>query len=199
MDTSVRAVLAGWIGGMTIHWNECQSVIFMMFNRALGNKMILEAKAIFFTLRSDGTQREVTQALLQVALHNHADLLARVTSAISDFAKIAGRRNDFIHAIWHFPENAEPAEVWLGVRKNLNGKDPVEEAKKLINDLEAMFARLFGLKLEVDRALEPPRNALAGLLSIPPQQQAEQTSSSALTPKTDEPEVPPPQHPASEK
>jgi hypothetical protein len=198
MDQTVEGVLAGWIGGMTIRWNRCQAVIFMMFDRALGDN-ILAAKAIFFVLRSDGTQRDITVAALQIALAAHPDLLARTTTAIADFGKIAGRRNDFIHAIWYFPEDAKPPEVWLNVRKNLDGKDPVEEAKKLIGDLDGIFGRLHRLRIEIDGVLRRPKNALSGLLAPPPPPHDERMANLDQARPKDEPPIPPPLRPASEK
>jgi hypothetical protein len=168
----------------------------MMFRRAIGDNILL-AKAIFFALRSDGTQRDITVAALQIALVYHPDLMARVVTAIADFGKIAGRRNDFIHAMWYFPDDAKPPEVWLNVRKNLDGKDPVEEAKKLIGDLDAIFTHLHGLRIEIEEALRLPKNVLAGLLAEPLPPHIAQTASSDQAPLKDEPATPPPPRPAS--
>jgi hypothetical protein len=200
MDRPIEGILAEWIGAMTIRWNRCQSIIFMMFRRATGDNILL-AKAMFFALRSDGTQRDITAAALQIALVYHPDLMARAVTAISDFSKIAGRRNDFIHAMWYFPDDAKPPEVWLNVRKNLHGKDPFEEAKKLIADLDAIFSRLHNLRAEIEQALQLPKNALAsvGRLAPPPPPQGEQMASSDQAPPKDEPAAPPSPPPASEE
>jgi hypothetical protein len=152
-----------------------------MFDRAMGDD-ILKAKAIFFALRSDGTQRDITVAVLRIAHMHHADLLARTIAAIAEFGKIAGRRNDFIHAMWYFPDDAKPPEIWLNVRKNLDGKDPVEEAKKLIGDLEEIFGRLHNLRVEIEAVLLP-RNALAALLPLQPPPQGEQTANWTKVPR----------------
>lgn len=203
MSVPVKSVLAGWIGGMTIQWNECQSEIFIMFHEALGAD-ILKSQALFFTLRNDGTQRDVTAALLRVALYQHPDLADRAVRTINDFAKIAGKRNDFIHAIWHYPAGTDAAKVWLDARKNLKGKDPIEEIKKLIGELEAMFTTLTALRIDVELALKEPKNALAappipGLLAEQPPLSDEQRASLVQALLQDEQEAPPPPHPASKE
>jgi hypothetical protein len=200
---SFQSVLAGWIGGLTILWKDCQAAIYMMFHEALDTD-ILKSQAVFFTLRSDGTQRDVTAALLKVALYLHPELADKAIRAINDFGRIAGKRNDFIHAIWHFPPGSDAGKVWMDVRKNLKGKDPIEEIKKLIAELEAMFLTLTEIRIEVEKTLKAPKNMLAaalipGLLGEQPPLSDEQRASLTRALQQDEPEALPPPRPASDE
>ena len=186
VDNPNEKVLADLIGQMTITWNECQSIIFMMFYRAL-DVGIVKATAIFFALRSDGTQRDITAALLPKSVPH--DLAHRAIAAINDFGKIAGRRNDFIHGMWHYEEPNGPPIVWLDTRKNLIGKDTLSEGQRLIDDLRSMVLRLHYLREEIQQAMEPPKNALAQPSGLMPQQHA-QKASSGQAPQIDSPSTP---------
>lgn len=185
MSKSLETIepLATAIGHMTIAWNHCQSYVFLIFDKAL-NADILRAKAIFFALRNDGAQREVTLAVLKEALLPDAYEVAKKT--LSDFGKIAGRRNDLIHAMWHFPPDSDKATVFLNVKKSLDGKDPIEAANSLTRDLGVMAGRLNGLHTVVEAVMAPP----PGLLAEPLPPQAVQTASSTPVPPTDVPEAP---------
>lgn len=188
--------LASAIGHMTIAYNHCHSLVFLLLQDAIGGD-VLKAKSTFFALRNDGAQRDVTAALLGVALYEHPILQYSCAKALKEIGKIAGRRNDFIHAIWHFPDDQDVAKVWLDARPNLVGRDPVQEAWSLSRDLTVMSVKLRGLQHQVHRVLFPPPPL--GLLAEPPLPQAEQTASLGLTPTTDEPEALSPQRPTSEK
>lgn len=149
---------------MTMLWNDCQGIVFMIFFYAL-QAPIIKASAIFFALRSDNTQRDIAAAVLR-ATPMKPDLSDRAIRAINELGKIAGKRNDFIHAIWHYEEDDKPPKPWLGVRKGLADKDAIEACVALTEELQDIFVELHTLRKEIEeemgdppmpRAKQPPR------------------------------------------
>jgi len=154
---------------MTIAWNDCQSTVFMMFHEMLGTN-IGRAIGIFFAVKSDTGQRDITLGLANNALALRPELLAKMKTSFAAFNKIAGRRNDFIHAIWHNPPGTEDLRVWLDVRQRLLDKNPVAECKELLEVIRSLFLDLVLIRTEVTEAMKPPASLLSGLPSGSPQQ-----------------------------
>ena len=107
--------LAPAIGHMTNEWNDAQSLVFLIFHTLLATS-ILKAIAIFFAIKSNSGQRDVTLGLAKQSLQHEPNTLLDLTATLGKFNQTAGRRNDFIHTIWHFSEDAGGIEAWLGVR-----------------------------------------------------------------------------------
>ncbi len=198
--------LESLIGRLTMIWNDAQSMVYLMFSDMLGADHD-RSKAIFFSLRSDGAQRTVTTALAKAVLRDEK-LTDDVVDGLERFGRMAGRRNDFIHTIWHADDAAQIPTPWLNLVGRLVGKDPTEEAQRLINDVSNLLDELITLRTRVKESVSLPRNALSypmanpwlpGLLSPPPPQPAAQraTVDQALPP--DDPVTPPPPRPASEE
>ena len=133
--------LAAAIGHVTISLNHCQSLILQMLHKALRCE-ISEARAVFFALPSEQSQRDVTVAALEEGLRLHPALRDKAATAIGDFGKLAGKRNDLVHAIWFFPDDDGTAKLYQDVRKKFAGKDPAQEAWRLSGELGAMAERL---------------------------------------------------------
>jgi hypothetical protein len=127
----MEEVLAEKIGKMTIAWNDCQGIVFMIFHSLLDSDLG-RAVAIFFAIKSDTGQRDITIGLAKYVLASKPGLLGELTAIFTTFNATAGRRNDFIHAIWRDSEKAGAFAVWFDVRKRLSGKDPVVEIDALI-------------------------------------------------------------------
>jgi hypothetical protein len=193
------------IGRLTMIWNDAQSMVYLMFSDLLAADHD-RSKAIFFSLRSDGAQRVVTTALAKSVLRDEK-LTDDVVGGLERFSRMAGRRNDFIHTIWHADDATKIPTPWLNLAGRLVGKDPMEEAQRLINDVSGLLGELVSLRTRVKESVSVPRNSLVyvtnpwlpGLLSPPPPQPAEQraTADQALPP--DDPVTPPPPRPASEE
>lgn len=191
--------LAPSIGHMTNEWNDAQSFVFLIFHALLGSS-ILKAIAIFFAIKSDSGQRDVTLGLAKQVLQFHPDALQKLTAVLGDLNKTAGRRNDFIHTIWHFAEDEGVIEAWLGVRARLVGKDPAVELENLREEIGKIQGQLGPLLERIRQVVAPPpappQNALAGLaLGWPPL-----SGGPAATPEAhNNPDAPavPPLHPRS--
>ena len=63
---SARRELAHLVGEINVEWNEAHSWVFGIFSALLGDHE--RAKAIFFALRIDSAQRDITTALGNVVL-----------------------------------------------------------------------------------------------------------------------------------
>lgn len=87
------------IGNVTISWNSCQEMLFMIFWRltAMPHEA---ATGIFFTLKSDSTQRDITGALVKARLSDRPTLKKELLDNIEKLNKLAGERNAAIHTMW---------------------------------------------------------------------------------------------------
>lgn len=164
MTEAPKKSLPRVIGEMTVLWNDCQALIFLMFHRTLA-LTLPQARAIFFTLRNDNSQRDITAALISASVPDA--LATRTAASINKFAKMAGSRNAFIHTTWDYSKDPEVAAVWMNERPALTGvTDPVAFCETLISDLQNMYAELDGVKDEIYAALA------AALSAVPPEQLA---------------------------
>ena len=143
--------LAAAIGHLTISWTHCQSLVLQILHNALGCQ-ISEARAVFFALPNEQTQRDVTAAALETALRLHPGLRDKAATALRDFGRLSGKRSELVHVIWFFPENDDTAKL-DHARKGFVGKDPAQEAWRLSGELGAMAGQLQLLCHEVENAL----------------------------------------------
>ncbi len=191
--------LAPLIGHLTIEWNDIQSTVFMMFHQLMGGT-VAKSISIFFAVKSDSGQRDITLSLAKEVLFMHPDLIRALTSTFSSINRMAGRRNDFIHGIWQFPDKDQGiAEIWLGVRERLSGKDPMAECEALRREIADLEYETFILYERIKEALQQPQNARQGLAGGLLQQPRAPAPSEAVRSNPDSPTAPPPPHPASDE
>jgi hypothetical protein len=185
---------------MTIEWNDIQASIFMMFHALMGGT-ISRSIGVFFAVKSDTGQRDITLSLARELLFKEPDLVRALASTFGSINKMAGRRNDFIHGIWQFPkEDGRIAEIWLGVKDRLSGKDPKAECATLRSDIADLHYEIMVLHDKVKTALqEKPRNALAALDAGQLQQPRAPAPSDAVRSNSNSPVVPPLPRPTSEE
>jgi hypothetical protein len=117
---------ASIVGDVNMSWGDCQFFIYVIFARLMAGD-IHRAEAIFFSLKTDRAQRDVTGALGKLVLKNHPDLQTRLSKLIGNLETLAGERNDVIHAMWG---------VQLGEPKLLAGSSPRLREKPLKETLE---------------------------------------------------------------
>ncbi len=87
------------IGTVATTWNGAQESLFFVFVALMGMRKP-DAEAIFFTLKADSAQRDITGALAKVVLAENTDLLKRVSDSIKAMDLLAGERNAAIHTMW---------------------------------------------------------------------------------------------------
>jgi hypothetical protein len=141
------------IGMVAVSWNGAQESLYLLFVVLMGLKKP-EAEAIFFTLKADSAQRDITRELAKVILASNADLSKRTTDAITAFDKLSGERNAAIHTMWHasIPEatiTPSPHARHHGSLKPDHRAQFLELADKL-SDLESL---LFELAREIQQHL----------------------------------------------
>jgi hypothetical protein len=186
------------IGEMTVLWNHCQAMIFMLFFHVL-KLTPSQAQSIFFRIPSDKHQRRITAALFKEL--KPSALTEGIVDAIGDLNDVAENRNDFTHAMWHHPDGAEAPTIWLGMRARLRDKtDLLKECEKLIGTLEGIYARLKSFEIEMRNApglVQAVREQ--GPLVAPVRQADVQTANRGLDPQQGAPSTPVQPHQSSDQ
>jgi len=93
------------IGNVTIAWNTAQSLVFTIFSVASGMKYD-NAVAVFFALKTDFAQRDITIAVLDSELTGKTPevekLRDRIKRPINKLNSLASERNAAIHTMWGY-------------------------------------------------------------------------------------------------
>jgi hypothetical protein len=71
------------IGRVSMAWNSIQYVIFLLFTKLSGLPAD-KAEAVFFTLKADTAQRDITAKVGAVALESQPALLTQFTDLMKD-------------------------------------------------------------------------------------------------------------------
>jgi hypothetical protein len=88
------------VGRATVSWNTLTGSIFDIY-RLLSEMDIETAKATFFAVASDRSQRDMTSMLIDLRLSKRHTALARKTQELLGKAnKLAGKRNDILHVVY---------------------------------------------------------------------------------------------------
>ena len=124
------------IGKLTIAWNDLHFFVFSIFWQLNGNDAA-RSSAIFFSIQSDRTHRQVTVALAKVVLAIVPRLCESLIGLLEEVNKLSGRRNDVIHAMWAFDGNWQDgaASVFAPSSPRLSKKRLDEELDKLLREL----------------------------------------------------------------
>lgn len=101
------------IGNVTIAWNTAQSLVFAIFS--VMSRIAPEsdnAAAIFFALKSDIAQRDITTAVIESELGTsahpeHKKLAERLKRPIHKLNSLSAERNAAIHTMWSFVSGDE--------------------------------------------------------------------------------------------
>jgi hypothetical protein len=139
--------LAASIGRITMSWGDIHFALFQLFTTATG--MPKEAaEAIFFSLRTDAAQRDITAAACRTAFPE--DLYGRINNAIKRVGGLAGERNVAIHAMWatHYPSGQVTPSPWVHGPFLLKKDDFDNQFAELQETLKNLFREL--LRLQAD-------------------------------------------------
>ena len=136
-----RTDIATLVGQINVAWGDIQFWVYLIFRFLMNDT--LRAQAIFFAIRSDSVQRDITAALVDLAL-THAlpkELRKDARVLFSELQRIVGRRNDAIHAMWSFGVFDESITPMAGSSPRLQEKDAIAELRQTVNEIvEATFA-----------------------------------------------------------
>jgi hypothetical protein len=150
------------VGDIALTWNAMHVAIFYIFAALTGLDKNL-ASAVFYTLKADSAQRDITKAAAMVRLSENApaeaDLRQKIKDLLRDIGKFAGPRNGAVHA----------AIVWDGsgtARVNPFNPAPTDSPRR------GLFHRLNLEAANLDRLAERAAdifNETAELLELPPE------------------------------
>lgn len=122
------------IGRVTIAWNQAHYFIFQVFLALHPRPEPEFAETIFFALKSDRAQRDLTLAAARTMI-KHPPLLKETTAAIDRFTGLAGRRNAVTHAMWAFQPRPDSGELLWKPHPTFSKKDIKAELNALITDI----------------------------------------------------------------
>ena len=87
------------IGSVVIAYNKIHWVISVLFV-AFSGMPAEEARDVFFALKSDRLQRDITLAAGKTALAGHPALWERFETTLEKVNELAGERNAAVHTMW---------------------------------------------------------------------------------------------------
>lgn len=133
------------------HW-----LIFEMFRLIL--KMDRdEASGLYYTLRADTAQRDLTLVVLSDRLKSvsELELLGRIKSAFDIVGRCSGRRNGFIHTSWAMEFGTQEFVPGSGMKLHpkLRPTDILGQAGDLIDELVDINRTLLSLCDELEELL----------------------------------------------
>lgn len=131
------------IGNVAIEWNTAQYALYNLFETLTGSK---SAWSIFWGLRSDSTQRDITISAAKSWLNMDKNGLGpEVIRIVGELGKLAGERNAALHMPWGIAMDdweGKPLNEWGGHRMV-----PLKESTVLREDVEIQFEEL-GTKIQ---------------------------------------------------
>jgi hypothetical protein len=142
------------IGQITMQWTTLQVAISHLFRRLSGLDHI-RADAIFFCIKSDTTQREMTLALARKVLAPLPELLEKLEKTFDRIGRYSGERNAAAHAMWvvKLPEGVVMPHPASSQHRRLKVQDHKKQFDRLLSNLGSVFRELMDLAKEIDKAL----------------------------------------------
>ena len=141
------------LGRVAIAWGDCHSAVYAIFLLLSGLPSDC-ADAIFFTLKADTAQRDITRALAIARLREHPKLEKRVADFIKGLNTLAGERNAAIHTSWamRHPDMAITPDPFMRAHSKLE-QDIEAQFTRLGEQLEEWHSRASDLYLELPRPI----------------------------------------------
>jgi hypothetical protein len=147
------AAHAELLGRVTIAWNRLQYIFFLIFT-ALSGMPVGKAQAVYFTLKADTAQRDITAKVAAVALKSRPVLLERFTKIMKAVNDLAGQRNAATHTIWDIEETSGMVEPTPGAKHHGSLE---EDFADQFRRLEASLGRHYSDLVELQREFPQPR------------------------------------------
>jgi len=150
--------LVAMIGRVTVSWGDIHYAVFRLFVVLTGMPNAL-AESIFFTLRSDATQREITATAAKHVLSE--ELFKRVSAVFSQIGSAARERNVAIHAMWatHYPSGHITPNPWVTGPRLLRKGEFDKQFAELEERLKDLFREVLRLQPDVEAYVTSVRNA----------------------------------------
>lgn len=157
--------IAPLIGHVNLAWNNLQFWVFCVFWKLL-DVGAMKADSIFFALRTDRAQRDITLQLIKATMFNFEELRHRLEDLIERANKLAGRRNDVIHAMIFVDHPATAAQVFASSSPRLSKKDLTTELKDLVLTIKALNSEFATSAGQLDARAEREKNSAQGLNTL---------------------------------
>jgi hypothetical protein len=138
-DTDIVAEHAELLGREALAWNDLTHILAHLFEQFSGLPRD-EANAIFFTPKSDSTQRAMLRSIAEFALKPHPKLWQELVTCRDIINNLSGERNAAMHTSWAvtFPEPRFVPAANIPVHKRLK-PDFVTQFKSLQEQLNKQF------------------------------------------------------------
>ncbi|MER8561347.1 hypothetical protein [Mesorhizobium sp. M0578] len=167
------------VGRATISWNTLSSAVFHLYH-SLSGMDLGAAKATFFVVSSDRSQRDMTSELVKAKLKpSHPKLAKRAQKLIADINTVAGKRNDITHVI--FVDEHSPSKVAQyherGHLKGKAGAELLDSINKFTIGCLDIAIELLKLVKEVNEHYDKRQRIVEALLSYSPQLNGEELAS----------------------
>jgi hypothetical protein len=138
---------AALVGHVTLAWSNIHSQVFRIFALLCGMTG-RQSEAIFFALKSDASQREITLAVINETLSE--PLRKKGTVIFGRINGLAGERNLAAHTMWATLMPAGKIMPNPSVRKPSRLKDDFEQQfQTLIEKLRELFRELMRFNQEI--------------------------------------------------
>jgi hypothetical protein len=152
------------IGAVAITWGGAQESLFMVFCE-LADIPRPHADAIFFALKADSAQRDITVGLAEQVLTEEPHLLAELRRLITLMGKSAGERNAAIHTMWRADREAERVGPSPITRRHHPSLKPdhlpqfYELADRMVDVGDQLFRIAVGIRLHLASRRKHPARA----------------------------------------
>jgi hypothetical protein len=132
----------------TAHW-----FVFELFRIVLKMERE-EAATLYYALRADAGQRDITLSVLidRLKTPEELELLVRIKKTFDALGKASGRRNGFIHtpwSMWYSSEEFTPSHG-APLHPKLKPDDILGQANALIKELRSIIDELLALCDELE-------------------------------------------------
>lgn len=158
------------VGRATIAWNNVSLAVYHLFQHLSGLDEG-SAKATFFCVNSDRSQRDMLHALVEARLEpKNAALAKQAKTILGKINGLSGRRNDILHIVFvndHDPNNVRPFNE-RGHLKGKSGTDLLVSIEKLTSDCLEQACDLMNLTISLLEARKNQRRVVEALLSYKP-------------------------------
>lgn len=145
--------LAYSIGLVTLKYNDVQFWFFLIFQSMMHRALYL-AHPTFFSVKSDRGQRDMVRSLAEERLKEYPALRKALGGFIERANRLGGRRNDVLHAMWHYEEPRKPPSVRLPLHNRLAGKDWEAALNELLHDLRDLEDEVWPFYRKIRDTLE---------------------------------------------
>jgi hypothetical protein len=149
------------VGNSAIVWGTLQYALFQTF-RTLSEMEHGAAKAIYFAIKSDRSQRDmVTELIIAKLQPKHTTLSKKFKAIIGSVNALAGKRNDTLHVVYANSMDVKKTRLRhdIGYLKGKTGDDLISEIIALINQMLVVTEELIGLNGQLEKI--PPFDKMA--------------------------------------